>query len=249
MHKLHLVMPMGGKGSRFSQYGYEYPKPLLEIQGKPFFYWAVQSVVNFIAVEDIIFVVLQEHVTNYKIDEKIRAYYPDAIIHVIPDVLNGAVLTCLEGVKEISDTLPVLFNDCDHIFHCMEFEQYCKEGFPNAFDGALLTFWSDEDKYSYLKYDSAGNVIETVEKTVISNDAICGCYFFKNKAEFVHSAEGYLKNCHYEEFFVSGVYNVMAKENKIIRGFRTDFHVAFGVPEEYEQAKKSDHFRELEQRA
>ena len=29
--KLHLIMPMGGKGSRFSKYGYEFPKPLLEI--------------------------------------------------------------------------------------------------------------------------------------------------------------------------------------------------------------------------
>ena len=101
--KLHLIMPMGGKGSRFSKYGYEFPKPLLEIKGKPFFYWATQSIAKFIEVQDITFVVLKEHVEKYQIDEKIKAYYPGAIIHVIPEVLNGAVLTCMEGVKEIKD--------------------------------------------------------------------------------------------------------------------------------------------------
>lgn len=246
MQKLHLVMPMGGKGSRFLQQGYDYPKPLLQIHGKPFFYWAVQSVVRFIDVEDIIFVVLQEHIEQYGIDKVIWNYYPNAIIHSIPEVLNGAVLTCLEGVREISDTQPVLFNDCDHIFHCTVFEQYCNDGLENAPDGALLTFWSDEDKYSYLRYDSDGNVAETVEKKAISNDAICGCYFFRNKFVFEQAAKEYLTACSYAEFFVSGVYNVMAKERKIIRGFRTDFHVAFGTPEEYEEAQKSAYFLELE---
>ena len=128
MRKLHLVMPMGGKGSRFSKYGYEYPKPLLEIQGKPFFYWATQSIAKFIDVIDITFVVLQEHIDKYDIDKHIKKYYPEAIIHVIPEVLNGAVLTCQEGLQEIKDNNPILFNDCDHIFRCRSFEEFCKEG-------------------------------------------------------------------------------------------------------------------------
>lgn len=246
MQKLHLVMPMGGKGSRFSRQGYDFPKPLLEIRGKPFFYWSVQSVVRFIEVEDLIFVVLREHMEQYGIDRVIRQYYPNAIIHCIPEVLNGAVLTCLEGVREISDTQPVLFNDCDHIFRCTAFERYCKEGFEAVADGALLTFWSNEDKYSYLKYDCNGNVTQTVEKKAISNDAICGCYFFRNRSVFEQAAKEYLTICSYAEFFVSGVYNVMAGQQKVIRGFRTDFHVAFGTPEEYEEAQKSAYFSELE---
>ena len=55
-------MPMGGGGTRFGNYGFNVPKPLINLQGKPFFYWAVQSVNKFIEVQDIIFVVLKEHV-------------------------------------------------------------------------------------------------------------------------------------------------------------------------------------------
>lgn len=243
--KLHLVMPMGGKGSRFSKYGYEYPKPLLEIHGKPFFYWATQSLAKFVEVEDIIFVVLKEHVEQYEIDKRIKAYYPDAIVHVIPEVLNGAVLTCMEGMKEIEDGAPIVFNDCDHIFRCRSFEEFVRGEQEEKIDGALLTFPSDSPKYSFLRLNEDGNVTETVEKQAISNQAICGCYYFADKKTFMDASRRYLTNCDYQEFFVSGVYNIMAQEQSVIKAFETDFHVPFGVPEEYEEAKKSDFFEEL----
>ena len=116
MQKIHLVMPMGGGGTRFGNKGFEVPKPLIMLQEKPFFYWAVQSVVKFVDVEDIIFVVLQEHINKFEIDKCILRYYPKAKIQIIPRVLNGAVLTCQEGIKAVEDNQPILFNDCDHAF-------------------------------------------------------------------------------------------------------------------------------------
>ena len=38
--KIHYIMPMAGYGSRFKNMGYDVPKPLIEIYGKPFFYWS-----------------------------------------------------------------------------------------------------------------------------------------------------------------------------------------------------------------
>ena len=243
MKKIHLIMPMAGKGSRFLDKGFDFPKPLIEISGKPFFYWSTRSIEKFVEVLDVTFVVLQEHVTKYFIDCEIRKYYPEARIVVIPEVLNGAVLTCLEGIRDITDSAPIVFNDCDHMFRCKRFEEYLQGTL--TLDGALLTFWSDEDKYSFLRFDEQGNVIETVEKQVISHDAICGCYYFKNKKMFEDAVKIYLTECKYQEFFVSGVYNVMAKEGKIVKAFQTDYHVPYGVPQEYEEAKKSDKFEEL----
>ena len=77
-------MPMGGAGARFFDNGYVMPKPLIEIRNKPFFYWATQSVKKFVDVEDIIFVVLQEHIEKFEIDKRIKEYYPDSKIQVIP---------------------------------------------------------------------------------------------------------------------------------------------------------------------
>ena len=77
-----------------------------------------------------------------------------------------------------------------------------------------------------------------MEKKVISDKAICGAYYFKNKNIFKIAVEKYLDNCIYDEYFISGVYNVMIKNNLLIKYFPTDLHISFGTPEEYEDSKK-----------
>lgn len=239
---IHLVMPMAGSGSRFFNQGYEVPKPLIIINDKPFFYWATLSLTKFITLRSLTFVVLRAHIEQYMIDKEIQKYFPDAHIRVLDEVRNGAVLTSIEGVKGIDDNYPIVFNDCDHMFKCKAFNNYCNTGDFEILDGALLTFESSDPKFSFLAYGTEGNVIKTVEKQVISNDAICGAYYFRNRQIFEESVEEYLKVCNYKEFFVSGVYNIMADAGKLIKSFRVDMHVPFGTPEEYELAKDSDIF-------
>lgn len=57
----------------------------------------------------------------------------------------------------------------------------------------------------------------------------------------------YLKECQYNEFFVSGIYNIMASQKKKIVTFSVNEHIPFGTPEEYEVAQKSTFFRELDE--
>ena len=186
---------MAGRGSRFFKNGFVCPKPLIEINGKPFFYWAARSVEKFVDCADLTFVVLEE----------------------------GE---------------PILFNDCDHLFVCRAFNEFCaKGGFANGPAGALLTFESDSPAYSYLQYGADGNVCHTVEKQVVSHDAICGAYYFKDKKTYADACAEYLKNCEYKEFFVSGIYNVLAAQGARIAGFACDLHLPFGTPDEYRAAE------------
>lgn len=236
---LHLIMPMGGGGTRFGNVGYESPKPLIEIYGKPFFFWATQSIAKEIELASLTFVVLQNHIDRFKIDKKIKSYYSNAKIVVIPEVLPGAVMTCLAGVKNIPNNQPILFNDCDHMFKCTAWNRFCKDERFDELEGGLLTFRSDDPRFSFVAHDNNGFVKRTVEKEVISHDAICGAYYFRSRNIFETVTERYLKNCSYSEYFISGVYNEMAKMGYKIKTFNTDFHVSFGTPEEYEQAKSN----------
>lgn len=244
MNKFHLVMPMGGKGSRFSSLGYNLPKPLIPIYDKPFFYWAVKSITNFNDVIDITFVVLKEHILDYKIDEEIKKFFPNAKIVVLDHVLNGPVLTCLEGIKSISDEYPILINDCDHLFKCSEFNDIWKNEDINSIDGALITFKSNLPQFSYVIYKD-GKIVGTIEKKVLSNDAICGAYLFKSKSQFLNLSNIYLNDCNYSEYFISGMYNVLAESGGNIVAFNTDFHVSFGTPAEYTEALNDKHYKDL----
>jgi len=66
--KVHYVMPMAGRGSRFSKDGFDLPKPLLEIYGMPFFYWATRSISKFIELSSINFFIIHLYIQLYSIN-------------------------------------------------------------------------------------------------------------------------------------------------------------------------------------
>lgn len=245
-NKMHLLMPMGGAGSRFFKNGFVMPKPLIEINGKPFLYWATKSVTKYLENYDLTFVVLENHIAEFHIDEVIKKYFPEANIVAVTseEVHSGPVMTCLAGIKNIHDDVPIMFNDCDHMFCCSDFNNAMNTGTVDA-DGALLTFASNEPQFSYVQFDDNGAICGTVEKKVVSNQAICGAYYVRNADMFRKAAEQYLKECNYAEFFVSGVYNVMCQHNLSVKHFEVDFHVPFGTPVEYEAAQNSAYFSEF----
>ena len=242
--KPHLIMPMGGAGSRFYKNGFMQPKPLIEINGKPFFYWATESIAHFVEIADITFVILEQHKISFHLDDIILKFYPNANIIVLPKILPGPVFTALTGISGVSDDAPIIINDCDHMFKCDEINStFNLETFN--FDGALLTFISDSPNFSYVIYDDNQRVTGTIEKQVVSNHAICGAYVFKNAQTFKKMALEYIDECQYSECFMSGVYNIMCKHQLRVCDYLLDFHLEFGTPEEYEKAKDSYLFREL----
>ncbi|MCO7108638.1 hypothetical protein NIA69_04965 [Gemmiger formicilis] len=65
----------------------------------------------------------------------------------LPEVTEGAAVTALKGCEDLPDGEPILFNDCDHLFVCRAFNEFCaKGGFANGPEGALLTFESDSPR-------------------------------------------------------------------------------------------------------
>lgn len=243
--KSHLIMPMGGAGSRFYKNGYMQPKPLIEIHGKPFFYWSAMSILKYVPVADATFVILQQHVDEFRIDKEIYSYFPDARFKVLDEILSGPVYTVLEGVKGIFDDAPVIINDCDHMFRCQLFNDLMQGSFL-PWDGVLLTFESNLPQYSYVRYDSAGQIIGTAEKQVVSNHAICGAYTFRNAALFRKAATMYIQHCSDGEKYMSGVFAAMCEDGMRVTDHPLDFHVEFGTPAEYEAAKSSSYFQIFE---
>lgn len=241
MNKLHLIMPMAGKGSRFFENGFVVPKPLIEIKGKPFFFWAVRSVEKFVECAEIVFVILEEHIRENHLDDAIHNYWPNARIIALSKVTEGAAITALRAVETIPENEPLLINDCDHLFYCKAFNDFVEsEDIDNGPAAALLTFQSDNPAFSYVQYDVNNNVCGTVEKQVVSQDAICGAYYFRNRQTYISACKAYLLKCAYKEYFISGIYNSLIEQQASLGSFRTDFHLPFGTPDEYYRAEQDD---------
>lgn len=229
---IELVMPMAGRGSRFALEGVSLPKPLVELAGRPFFWWATQSILRASSISGLTYVVLEEHVRNFSIEKAIHRFFPQARCVVLEDITSGALETALHGTAAISSNLPIVVNDCDHAFVCPELSVALNELGRKDFAALLCHFWSDKACYSYAKYDDFDLLEKTVEKEVVSNNAIAGAYGFSDRGLFAEVACEYKKTCPYDELYISGVFNVLARFGLGVKGVRLAEHYSFGTPSE-----------------
>jgi len=69
--KLNIIIPMAGAGSRFEQAGYTFPKPLIDVEGKPMIQVVVE---NLNMVANFIFIVQKSHRIKYNLDTLLNMY-------------------------------------------------------------------------------------------------------------------------------------------------------------------------------
>ncbi len=231
-------MPMAGEGSRFLKEGWTIPKPLIELKGIPLFKRAIGSVAIADAPMKYSFIVRKEHIDKYRIDEQIKAILPEANIFFVEKTTRGAVETCLMAESAISEEDSIVVMDCDLEFRSEGYADNIKEILSRPIEtvngGLLVSFDSNDSRYSYAEVDENMIVIRTAEKEVISNHALCGAYFFS-------SAQGFLKAAHQlldepvftkPEYYVSLLYNYLLKDGETVRLSTMEMFNSYGTPEE-----------------
>jgi len=238
---LALVVPMAGRGTRFRQAGVEVPKPLVELWGRPLFWWSTESAIRSVRVRELVFVVLHEHVERFAIDAAIWSFYPHARIVSLPEVTSGAAETAAVGVAALQTSGPFALNDCDHAFRTTSLEPLVEQLHGRA-EGALLGFRAHSPAYSYVRFDAEGRVVGTAEKLVVSDFAIAGCYLFSDADAFQRRFADYRRDCAYDELFVSGVYNAILRAGGEVLFHELLAHASFGTPEEHIKVRREDLF-------
>ncbi len=242
MAGLSLVMPMAGRGSRFARAGHTLPKPLVDLFGKPFLWWATESVVQASPVAEIVFVVLREHIESFGIEEEIRAFYPDAKLVILDEVTEGAAETARLGIEALEGQGPIAVNDCDHAFACPDLGSLVEKLATHhpAPEAALVTFRADSPNFSYARLAPDGSVTGTVEKQVVSPFAIAGCYLFAGPEAFHADYARFRDVCPYDELFLSGVIDQIAQRGGRVEMLELQRHFPFGTPEELARLDQDD---------
>lgn len=238
MRPLHIIMPMAGEGSRFQKEGWTIPKPLIELHGIPLFIRAIRSV----AVENVpmrySFIVRKEHIDRYHIDEQIKALLPEASIYFVQETTRGAVETCLIAENGIGSEDAILVMDCDLEFRSKAYIEYIRQSLLQSAElasgGALVSFESDEPRYSYAAVDDNMIVKRTAEKEVISHHALCGAYFFSSSKGFLRAAHRLLDEPVFDkpEYYVSLLYNYLLADGEVVRLAPMEEYCSYGTPEE-----------------
>lgn len=237
MKPLQILMPMGGLGQRFRDAGINTPKPLIDVLGTPMFKKALASYDSYPGEKIHIFVIRKDTDDEYRLGEQIRELLPNAKIKVLDHNTRGAVETCMVADEFINPELPLVIMDCDIAFDAGNYFELIQQSISgSSYDGLLLSFNSDQPRYSYAEIDDNNIVVRTAEKIVISTNALMGAYFFTKAASFLEASRqlmSYEISDLMKEYYVSLIFNVLIEEGKKIGLAKGTFY-CFGTPEELE---------------
>ena len=228
--KMNVLIPMAGAGSRFAQAGYTFPKPLIEVNGKPM----IQVVVENLNIDaHFIFLVQKEHYEKYNLKQVLGLIKPGCDIVLVDGMTEGAACTTLLASGLINNDEPLLMANSDQVVEWDSNE--CLYAFGAAdIDGGILTFKATHPKWSYAKVGDDGFVSEVAEKNPISDNATVGIYYWKHGSDYVKYANQMIeKNIRVNnEFYVCPVFNEAIQDGKKIRIKEVPKMWGIGTPED-----------------
>src|SRR5262245_54033601 len=163
---LNIVIPMAGRGSRFSQVGYDVPKPFIPIHGRSMIEWVIDNL-RPARPHRFVFLCLAEHLDQFDVVDRLAALAPGSEVVVVDRVTEGAACTVLLAAHLIDSAAPLMIANSDQWIDT-SIDAYLEAGDGSADDGLIMTMWADHPKWSYVRLDDTGRAVEVVEKQVVS---------------------------------------------------------------------------------
>ena len=229
-NNMNVLVPMAGRGSRFQQAGYTFPKPLIDVNGMPM----IQRVIANLNIDaNYIFVVQKEHREKYHLDTMFKLFVKNFTVVETDGITDGAACTVLLAKEFINNDQPLLMANADQLieWNSNDFMYKMQE---QQSDGCIITFTSAHPMFSFAKSDGNGIVTEVAEKNPISNQATTGHYYWTKGSDYVKYAEQMIdKNVRTNgEFYVCPVFNEAIQDGKRIRVKQIDKMWGIGTPED-----------------
>jgi len=234
---MNIIIPIGGKGERFSNCGYKEPKPLIHILGKPMIYYLFDNL-N-LTPEDKVFIIyynIDDDIFNQIINEK----YPFIHLIKIQFQTKGAAETLYEGltkIRELTNLRKIMVFDCDTFYTEDVITLY-----RNITENAVFYVINKDTNpiYSYIQMQEDTNTITNiVEKVKISDYANTGIYCFNNIDDLFNYSKFVVENniVYKNECYTSCIIDQMIKDENAFIGAELNSEYVFnlGTPEQLQQ--------------
>ena len=236
--EMNVLIPMAGAGSRFEKAGYTFPKPLIEVNGKPM----IQTVVDNLNIDARhIFIVQKSHCEKYNLRNMLDTISPGCEVVEVDGITEGAACTTLLAKEFINNDQPLLMANSDQYVD-WDSNEFMYSMIGDTVDAGILTFKSTHPKWSFVKLDDDGFVNEVAEKNPISDIATVGIYYWNKGSDYVKYAEDMINKDirHNNEFYVCPVFNQAIEDSKKVKIFNIDSDSMWGLgtPEDLDRFLK-----------
>lgn len=240
---INILVPMAGRGRRFTDAGYNKPKPFIDVLGEPM----ISRVIHNILPEyecRYIFIYLKEFAKQYYGEfSDIINDFDDGNVNVresehirVSEITEGAACTCLLAREHIDTDDELIIANCDQLVLDPEYMSASIDYYRlNNADGGVLCFLNNNPKWSYARL-SGGRISQIVEKQVVSDIATVGIYYYATGHSFVQAATDMIthNNRVNNEFYVAPTYNNMIIDGNKVIPYMINSMVGLGIPEDLE---------------
>jgi dTDP-glucose pyrophosphorylase len=219
---INVLIPMAGKSLYFSENEYLFPKPLIEIGQWTMIEHVIQNLS--LVGEDIQFIFVIS-------SADCRKFHLDSTLNIITDhkcrivrldnETKGAACSALMAIKNIGNDCPLIIANSDQLFDDSPQDLIA---ILKGADAGVVSFESVHPRWSYVRLDEQGFVVETAEKRPISREAIAGLYYFRRGKDFVEAAmRSIQKNSSVNgNFYIAPTLNELILQGKKIRVAKVD---------------------------
>lgn len=231
---LHIIVPLGGKATRFQERGFTFPKPLIEVGNRSM----IEVVLENLAPPQpcqFTFICRKEHLTQFYLGDMLRLLAPGCSIIPLEHDTAGALCSVLLAVDSMKADDELLVANGDQFIRSSldPFYRTCRD---KGTDGCILTFSATHPRWSFVRTNPAGEVTAVAEKRPISKQATAGLYYFRRSEDFLTAAEKMLVKglTTAGQYFIAPVYNELILAGKRV----TTYHLpdetmySLGTPED-----------------
>ena len=235
---MNVIVLCSGAGTRFSQGGYSTIKPLVKVCDIPMVMHVINAInKNFAKTK--IYLVHQEK-DKHHFDTAVEDGSLSGIEKFISlkkltsGAAESAFLALQDLTEEAMNNSPIIIHDCD-----LDYNKLYVTGneYP---DVGVASFSSKNPIYSYILRNSDEKITKIIEKKVVSNEAVAGCYYFSspklfNKLYLIGrgNEEAGVK----AEYYMSHIINNAISSGIKVSNFTLDHYRSFGTPEEIANIK------------
>ena len=245
-YNITTIIPLAGHGSRFSKQGYTLPKPLLEINNVPMIIAATKCLPE---TQNYIFITLEEQVKKYKIDQKIKEYYPNSKINSLSKVTQGQACSTEFGIKQCNFDLnqPILISACDNgvYFNSDKYKSLLDDldidiivwsfrNQPTSSNNPEMYAWLETDENDWVQNVSCKKFNPKIHNLKTSH-VIIGTMFFRKAQYFIDGLnQNYSQHITTNnEYYVDDVINQNIKSGLKVKVFEVEDYICWGTPNDY----------------
>lgn len=208
-----VLVPIAGRSPHFSSEEFAYPKPLIEISGRPMIAWAIENLGSIHPDLKFVFVASETEARQYSY-ERIFSLTTNGRSQTImlKGETGGALCTCLMAVDAIDPEEPLIIANTDQIIDG-DLAGLIGRMVADQAEAGVLVFESVHPRWSYAAVTD-GQVTRASEKEVISKNAIAGMYYFRHANLFFDAAKRALRHgaSSHGQYYISSCLNEIILE-------------------------------------